>query len=409
MGGGEEERKRLHIGVTAWDLGPPGAADQFARQAERAEALGLDSFWLPEFHFDEGVPLPQPLLPLAAVAARTVRLRIGAGSYLLPIRHPLQVAEEVAVLDRLSAGRVILGVGRGYRASLFDAFEVPAKEKRERFERALRAMAAAWVGEPVAWDEEEPPREAGGGGASPSGRAGDGPASAERGSASDGARRRGGERNTAGREGDGKRAAAGGEAAGGGGPADGARGACGRGSEPSRGRPVRLVPRPVQDPHPPIWVAAFGPRALEQAGRLGLPYFASPIESMEALDRNFARFREAWAAARTGAPAATPIMRTTFISRDRARLRAARERLAEQAASLARSPVGAIRRGAGVRPDDWALVGEPEAVRDRIEACRERFAMTHLVASRTRLPGLEPGDFERSLDHLAALRESLDG
>ena len=335
---GEADRGRLHIGVTAWDMGPPGTADQFARQAERAEALGLDSFWLPEFHFDEGVPLPQPLLPLAAVAARTRRLRIGTGSYLLPIRHPVQAAEEVAVLDRLSAGRVILGVGRGYRAGLFDAFDVAAKEKRDRFERALDAMVAAWAGEPVGWEGEEA-RE------------------------------------------------------------DGDR----------RGRPVRLVPRPVQEPHPPIWIAAFGPRALEQAGRLGLPYFASPIESMDALERNFARFREAWAVAGTAAPAETPIMRTTFISRDRARLRAARERLAEQAAALARSPVGAIRRGAGVRPDDWALVGEPEAVRDGIERYRERFAMTHLVASRTRLPGLEPGGFERSLEHLAALRESLDG
>ena len=325
---GEEKRRRLHIGVTAWDMGLPGTAEQFARQAERAEALGLDSFWLPEFHFDEGVPLPQPLLPLAAVAARTRRLRIGTGSYLLPIRHPVQVAEEVAVLDRLSAGRVILGVGRGYRAGLFDAFDVAAKEKRDRFERALDAMVTAWAGEPVGREEED--------------------------------------------------------------------------------RAVQLVPRPVQEPHPPIWIAAFGPRALEQAGRLGLPYFASPIESMEALDRNFARFREAWAAAGTASPAEAPIMRTTFISRDRARLRAARERLAEQAASLARSPVDAIRRGAGVRPDDWALVGEPEAVRDRIEDYRERFAMTHLVASRTRLPGLEPGDFERSLEHLAALRGSLD-
>ena len=335
---GEADRERLHIGVTAWDMGPPGTADQFARQAERAEALGLDSFWLPEFHFDEGVPLPQPLLPLAAVAARTRCLRIGTGSYLLPIRHPVQAAEEVAVLDRLSAGRVILGVGRGYRAGLFDAFDVAAQEKRDRFERTLDAMVAAWAGEPVGWEGEEA-REDG---------------------------------------------------------------------DP-RGRPVRLVPRPVQEPHPPIWIAAFGPRALEQAGRLGLPYFASPIESMEALAGNFARFREAWAAAGTAAPAETPIMRTTFISRDRGRLRAARERLAEQAAALARSPVGAIRRGAGVRPDDWALVGEPEAVRDGIERYRERFAMTHLVASRTRLPGLEPGDFERSLEHLAALRESLDG
>ena len=338
----EAARRSLHIGVTAWDMGLPGTAEQFARQGERAEALGLDSFWLPEFHFDESVPLPQPLLPLAAVAARTRRLRIGTGSYLLPIRHPVQAAEEVAVLDRLSAGRVILGVGRGYRAGLFDAFDVAAKEKRDRFERALDAMVTAWAGEPVGWEEGE------------------------------------GEEKEEARE-------------------DGDR----------RGQPVRLVPRPVQDPHPPIWIAAFGPRALEQAGRLGLPYFASPIESMAALAGNFARFREAWAAAGTAVPAETPIMRTTFISRDRGRLRAARERLAEQAASLARSPVGAIRRGAGIRPDDWALVGEPEAVRDRIEDYRERFAMTHLVASRTRLPGLEPGDFERSLEHLAALRESL--
>ena len=410
MGG--EERKRLHVGVTAWDVGPPGTADQFARQAERAEALGLDSFWLPEFHFDEGVPLPQPLLPLAAVAARTRRLRIGTGSYLLPIRHPVQAAEEVAVLDRLSAGRVILGVGRGYRAGLFDAFEVAAKEKRDRFEQALDTMTAAWAGAPVGWEED--PREAGDGGGGPSpsggpgGEPGGGLASRKRGGASDGAARTGEERDP-GREGDGPRATVGGEAADGGSPDDGPRGAGGRGPGASRRRPVRLVPRPAQTPHPPIWIAAFGPRALEQAGRLGLPYFASPIESMEALDRNFARFREAWAAARTTAPDATPIMRTTFISRDRARLRAARERLAEQAASLARSPVGAIRRGAGVRPDDWALVGEPEAVRDRVEACRERFAMTHLVASRTRLPGLEPGDFERSLEHLAALRETLDG
>ena len=410
MGG--EERKRLHVGVTAWDVGPPGTADQFARQAEHAEALGLDSFWLPEFHFDEGVPLPQPLLPLAAVAARTRRLRIGTGSYLLPIRHPVQIAEEVAVLDRLSAGRVILGVGRGYRAGLFDAFEVAAKEKRDRFEQALDTMTAAWAGAPVGWEEVPGEADDGGGDASPSGGSGGGPrggpASRKRGGASDGAARTGEEGNPRGEEA-GPRMAGGGEAGDGGSPDDGPQGAGGRDPASSRRRPVRLVPRPVQAPHPPIWIAAFGPRALEQAARLGLPYFASPIESMDALDRNFARFREAWAAARTTAPDATPIMRTTFISRDRARLRAARERLAEQAASLARSPVGAIRRGAGVRPDDWALVGEPEAVRDRIEACRERFAMTHLVASRTRLPGLEPGDFERSLEHLAALRESLDG
>ena len=364
--------RRLHLGVTAWDFGLPGTADQFARQAERAEALGVDSFWLPEFHFDDAVPLPQPLLPLAAVAARTRRIRLGTGSYLLPIRHPMQLAEEVAVLDRLSAGRVILGVGRGYRSSLFDAFDVAANEKRDRFERAIEAMTAAWSGAPAGWEDEPAP------------------------SASDLRARQ-----------------AEGEAPpGGGGPGaaptepEGA----GRPLPPAAGRrAVRLVPRPVQEPHPPIWIAAFGPRALEQAGRLGLPYFASPIESMDALDRNFASFREAWASTGNAEPSAVPIMRTTFVSRDRERLRAAREALARQAASLARSPVGAIHRGAGVRPEDWALVGEPEAVRDRIEQYRERFEMTHLIASRTRLPGLEPVDFERSLALLAALAASLRG
>ena len=403
------EGRRLHLGVTAWDVGPPGTADQFARQAERAESLGLDSFWLPEFHFDDGVPLPQPLLPLAAVAACTRRLRIGTGSYLLPIRHPVQLAEEVAVLDRLSAGRVILGVGRGYRAGLFDAFGVPENEKRDRFERALETMTAAWAGGPVAWEEEArapavgaPDRDERGpaveGRISPSGegRAGE--------EANAGAKAAAHERTPGERGSDGQATQP---------AADAEDSSAGEGAgaprrPASRRRAVYLVPRPVQDPHPPIWIAAFGPRALAQAGRLGLPYFASPIESMAALGRNFARFREAWAEAGSTPPAETPIMRTTFISRDRGRLRAARERLAEQAAALAQSPVGAIRRGAGVRPEDWALVGEPAAVRDRIEHYRERFGMTCLIASRTRLPGLDPADFECSLEHLAGLAESLD-
>ena len=57
------------------------------------------------------------------------------------------------------------------------------------------------------------------------------------------------------------------------------------------GEAVRLAPLPVQQPHPPIWVAAFGPKAVEQAGRLGLPYLASPIESLDALVENHARHR----------------------------------------------------------------------------------------------------------------------
>ena len=118
---------------------------------DRAEALGLHSVWIPEMHFAPGVAT-SPLLTLAACAARSENLRLGTTSLLLPIRPPLRVAEEVAALDRLSGGRVILGLGRGFRAPLFAAFGIDAATKRDRFDTALDLMLARWAGEPVRLD-----------------------------------------------------------------------------------------------------------------------------------------------------------------------------------------------------------------------------------------------------------------
>ena len=146
---------RLEVGLTPWSA--EGISDSLVAQAELAEELGFDSFWLPESHFLERANFPAPLLPLAAIAARTQRLRLGTTSYLLPIRHPVQVAEEVAVLDQLSGGRVILGVGRGFRPALFQTFDVPPQEKRDRFEASLQIMQRAWRGEPVAYENETSP------------------------------------------------------------------------------------------------------------------------------------------------------------------------------------------------------------------------------------------------------------
>jgi alkanesulfonate monooxygenase SsuD/methylene tetrahydromethanopterin reductase-like flavin-dependent oxidoreductase (luciferase family) len=113
-----------------------------------AEALGLHSVWIPEMHFAPGVAT-SPLLTLAACAARSRRLRLGTTSLLLPIRPPLRVAEEVAALDRLSGGRVILGLGRGFRAPLFAAFGIDAASKRDRFDEALDLLLARWSGRPA--------------------------------------------------------------------------------------------------------------------------------------------------------------------------------------------------------------------------------------------------------------------
>lgn len=116
-----------------------------------AEALGLHSVWIPEMHFAPGVAT-SPLLTLAACAARTQNLRLATTSLLLPIRPPLRVAEEVAALDRLSQGRVILGLGRGFRAPLFTAFGIDAATKRDRFDDALDLMLARWAGDSVDLD-----------------------------------------------------------------------------------------------------------------------------------------------------------------------------------------------------------------------------------------------------------------
>ena len=96
---------KLKVGLGAWLGKGARTATQLGNQAAKAESLGFHSFWLPENHFGETNSVPAPLMLLAAAAARTTKLKLGTGSYLLPIRHPVQMAEEVAVLDELSEGR----------------------------------------------------------------------------------------------------------------------------------------------------------------------------------------------------------------------------------------------------------------------------------------------------------------
>ncbi len=318
---------RLHVGLTPWRPDIHGAAGPLVAQGERAESLGFASFWLPESHFSARGALPQPLLLLAAVAAHTRTLKLGTTSYLLPVRHPLQVAEDVAVLDRLSEGRVILGIGRGFRSDLFAAFAVPPSEKRDRFQAALEQMVRAWSGEPITTD-------------------GDG------------------------------------------------------------GEAVRLAPLPVQRPHPPLWVAAFGPKAVEQAGRLGLPYLASPIESLETLVENHERHRSVSSTAAPAEALAVPVMRTVFICKDDALAARVRDALSAQTAALAGSRAASIRRAAESDVSSFALVGGASEVADGIASYREAIGMTHLIA-RVQVPGAEAAEIESALELLAELSTQL--
>jgi len=306
----------LKLGVTPWDLDAPTAAS-LTRQAQRAEALGYDSFWLPENHFNAQA-IPEPLMWLAAVAAGTQRIRLGTTSLLLTLRHPLALAEQVAVLDQLSQGRVMLGIGRGYAADLFEAFGVDARQKREVFEAALMKMRAAWAGEPV----------------------------------------------------------------------NGEEGAA----------PLALWPRPVQQPHPPLWVAAFGPKALAQAGRLGLPYLASPVEALDALADNYARHREAARAAGHDRIDAAPVMRSIYLTDSRREAERVRESL--EAAARARRLPGSL---SAAPVETWAIIGDAGHLEARVAEYRERLGMTHLLVTRLRLEGLDRDAVERSVARVGEL------
>jgi alkanesulfonate monooxygenase SsuD/methylene tetrahydromethanopterin reductase-like flavin-dependent oxidoreductase (luciferase family) len=149
-------------------------------------------------------------------------------------------------------------------------------------------------------------------------------------------------------------------------------------------------------------VAGFGPKAVAQAGRLGLPYLASPMETLAALEDNYARHREARSPDRPGDRLAVPIMRTVFASRNASLLGRVREALERQAALLASAPVASLRRHANAKVEEWALVGEPEAVADGVRRYREKLGMSHLIA-RAHVPGAAPADITASLEALAAL------
>ena len=283
----------MQLGVTPWRMSVD--ATGLCEQAELAEQWGYDAFFLPESHFTGAMPIPDPLLLLAAVAARTNRIRLATSSWLLPIRQPLLAAEQVAALDQLSGGRLTLGLGRGFQPGMLEAFGVASKDKRTVFSATLQGMLEAWSDD-------------------------------------------------------------------------------------------KLVPGCIQQPHPPLLVAAFGPKALAQAGRLGLPYLASPMESMDELVENHDRHREAVDEAGHSAVEDIAIMRTVFICEDDKRCGKVRTALVENGAR------------------DSSLVGSASQVAEGIELYREQLGMNQLVAVRPRIRGIAEPENRASMEKLVSLR-----
>lgn len=293
----------IHLGLTPWDMN----IGAMAEQARLSESFGYDSIWLPENHFSGHGAVPDPLMLLSSMAATTTTIRIGTTSYLLPLRHPLQAAEQVAVLDQLSNGRLILGLGRGYQAPTYSAFGISMRQKREIFAESLAVIRRAWAGEELVMLE----------GATP----------------------------------------------------------------------VTLAPLPVQRPHPPLWVAAFGPKALAQVGSLGLPYLASPVESCQDLVDNLAVLREACVDAGHEVPSVVPVMRTMFVTESESERRDLLGVLSARMKDMAAAGPAHLAKAAAADVDDVVIVGNASQVRDQVARYRDELGVTHLIATRLRLGG----------------------
>ena len=127
--------------------------DAMCAQASLAEALGFDVIWAHEHH-SGGSTYPSPLMTLAALAGVTTRIELGTNMLLLPLHHPLRVAEDAAMVDVMSGGRLRLGVSAGYSPADLEAFAVPPGLRAPRMREGLALIRAVWSGAPLSLDSE---------------------------------------------------------------------------------------------------------------------------------------------------------------------------------------------------------------------------------------------------------------
>jgi probable F420-dependent oxidoreductase len=191
-----------------------GLVDELIAEAQQAERVGFDSFFLTEHHQEPAGYFPAPLPLAAAIAARTSTIRIGTGIAILPLYHPTRLAEDCAVIDIISKGRLILGVGQGYQEGDFAAYGLSVKDRVSLFEEGIEILRRAWTEDKIYFV---------------------------------------GKRWTL--------------------------------------QNVMITPKPVQKPHPPIWVAALGDEAMKRAGRLGDALLADSFQLPDRLKRRVALYR----------------------------------------------------------------------------------------------------------------------
>lgn len=146
----------LFYQIPAWpEQDPQQRYEDTLRQVEVGDKLGFPAAWFAELHFEPnyGV-MPSPFLLVAAAAQRTQQIELGTAVSVLPLHEPLRLAEEVAMLDHLTGGRLRLGIGRGGIKQHYHGYNVPLTERKSRFDEALAVLKRAWQPEPLCFEGE---------------------------------------------------------------------------------------------------------------------------------------------------------------------------------------------------------------------------------------------------------------
>ncbi|MBI4279652.1 MAG: LLM class flavin-dependent oxidoreductase [Armatimonadetes bacterium] len=213
---------------------------EHVEQVEVAREVGFVSLFTGHHYLSTPYQMLQPVPVLSYVASRVPGMSIGPGVLLLALVNPVYVAEEMATLDVLTGGRLIFGVGLGYREEEYDAFGVPRAGRVRRFTTHLDIVRRLWAGEAVTYETDY-----------------------------------------------------------------------------CTLRNATLVSRPLQQPHPPIWIAANNDGAVRRAARLGDTWFIAPHSRLAVLEAQMALYREERARLGLPMPEDIPLFRECFVGEDR--------------------------------------------------------------------------------------------
>ncbi len=291
----------------------------YQRALQRVQIMdraGYDAVWLAEHHFSTYSVCPSVHMMGMHVANHTERIRIGMAVSLAAFYHPLRLAEEVALLDVLSGGRVNWGAGRGFDPTEFRVFGVPIEESAPRFQEAVQITIAAWKSERLSW----------------SGRY-------------------------------------------------------------WHFEDVEVLPKPLQQPHPPVWLAAGSPEAIQWAARHGYSILLGPHQTFAENAANRERYRqELEANGHTLAGRDLPIARLVAVAESdeaaEATARAGVEWIAgsyinPSKASVTTRPDHAMTMDRQQRMERYigscVIHGRPERVIDQIERLRSEMYLDYLM------------------------------